>query len=1043
MMRLLTTDAGPAVRLADDDRGRVPFALVGVLLLVGSVTWVVALDAGGRERVQRDAGAALDRGEGIVRTELRQAVTRAGAATAREPVVAPADTEFGRVLDEDQPYRDAFKVRIYRQAADAFEGVDAAVGDVRVEASLPPVTNAPTLRTALDRVTISEAGDGSVQVRVEGIELTARSNGRVIERSERAVTVTVATPALTLHERAETFDRQLDRNWAAGPGFERRLGARLYPLTWARGYAQYGGAPIQNVLANRHVELMTNSALLQTQRSAIGATDPDGRKAMRRATARVGATDLLDGAGGDGQKWVETVLGDHPAPVDDGGPVARAIGDADSTPAPEPGATTTVGVNRSADKATYLLSEGVAGPSLADIVDGMYETRVRRTVETEQIEAEPPGNARHPGNNWTLIRSRTELAQTQVNDSDGATPTSRAGWDKYAAHAREVERTFRNETRWRHVNGTARTTTARWTDRHRVGILVAGAPAASDHAPDKRVRMLYEPGGPVDGHNLADVPETAVTRLLARWGGPDSVAEGAINDDVGDETATIESDVPRDLEGWVYRDVASLRELTRNLSVSARTARLATTANPSEDLAERVESRRDDERASRHGYRSVADKARVAARIAYLDRLAMVLTIQSARVEDTQDGLEETLESADAATGDRLESLLSLRGTASPSDPRPTEAAPPSGDLRLSVDGSPAYLTAASIDRSNAPSLAENQTFHPFAARTTSVFSVPYDSDPGGVIDRVFGDPGQVGLREAARALRAADEVHVLAARRDDVSVDDALTSERAKLRWEVTIATGRLQRFAADRVSEQTPLDDGESQAVARRAFGRWDDTDDRAMAAINGSAARTVAELAAERDETSSTEQFQDELRVELAVELESEARDEKVRLPQETIGTALAAVRAQAKQMTEDAVAAEQERLHREAVQRAGTVPAGLPVTPMPGHWYATLNVWEVDVAGEYASFRIDARHGTPASRGAVDGTTSYVRDGSAVAVNVTGDGTPERLGTASRISFRAEMSVVVVVPPGKDGVGDVDGERTEVSEGWPEPGPSDNP
>jgi len=38
----------------------------------------------------------------------------------------------------------------------------------------------------------------------------------------------------------------------------RQITASLYAMTWARGYGQYAGAPVENVLANRHVELSTN-----------------------------------------------------------------------------------------------------------------------------------------------------------------------------------------------------------------------------------------------------------------------------------------------------------------------------------------------------------------------------------------------------------------------------------------------------------------------------------------------------------------------------------------------------------------------------------------------------------------------------------------------------------------------------------------------------------------------------------------------------------------------------------------------------------------
>ena len=59
--------------------------------------------------------------------------------------------------------------------------------------------------------------------------------------------------------------------------------------------------------------------------------------------------------------------------------------------------------------------------------------------------------------------------------------------------------------------------------------------------------------------------------------------------------------------------------------------------------------------------------------------------------------------------------------------------------------------------------------------------------------------------------------------------------------------------------------------------------------------------------------------------------------------------------------------------------------------------------------------------------------YLRDGRTV--RLRHDGESRRLGTAERISFRTETVVVVVVPPGKRGVGDTDGVVDERSPGWP--------
>lgn len=127
---------------------------------------------------------------------------------------------------------------------------------------------------------------------------------------------------------------------------------------------------------------------------------------------------------------------------------------------------------------------------------------------------------------------------------------------------------------------------------------------------------------------------------------------------------------------------------------------------------------------------------------------------------------------------------------------------------------------------------------------------------------------------------------------------------------------------------------------------------------------------------------------------------------------------------------------ERASERLLKGRTAVPAGVPVTPVPGYWYATANAWQVNVSGEYARFTVRTDRGAPTAPG---GTVAYSRDGSTVSLDVDGDGTPDRLGRATRVSFEAETTVLVVVPPGKSGVGDVDGQRTEESPGWPEAGP----
>jgi hypothetical protein len=134
--------------------------------------------------------------------------------------------------------------------------------------------------------------------------------------------------------------------------------------------------------------------------------------------------------------------------------------------------------------------------------------------------------------------------------------------------------------------------------------------------------------------------------------------------------------------------------------------------------------------------------------------------------------------------------------------------------------------------------------------------------------------------------------------------------------------------------------------------------------------------------------------------------------------------------------EAVAATSSAVTARAAARAGipdmgALPAGLPLAPVPGAWYATANAWSVGVRGSWETFTVRAEGGTPVGPG--DGA-AYVRTDESVAFDVNGDGRPDDVGANERVSFRAEATVGVVVPAGPRGVGDTAGDRDEQSPGW---------
>jgi hypothetical protein len=107
----------------------------------------------------------------------------------------------------------------------------------------------------------------------------------------------------------------------------------------------------------------------------------------------------------------------------------------------------------------------------------------------------------------------------------------------------------------------------------------------------------------------------------------------------------------------------------------------------------------------------------------------------------------------------------------------------------------------------------------------------------------------------------------------------------------------------------------------------------------------------------------------------------------------------------------------------------VPAGMPLLPLPNLWFATVNVWDIEVAGEYARFEVTTNAGPPDRAGPMN----YVRENASVTVEIAGK--TRKLGAVEPITFSGRSALIVVVPPGGVGVGDRDDEDPECSPTWP--------
>ncbi|MEF8856890.1 MAG: hypothetical protein V5A16_05650, partial [Haloplanus sp.] len=274
--------------------------------------------------------------------------------------------------------------------------------------------------------------------------------------------------------------------------------------------------------------------------------------------------------------------------------------------------------------------------------------------------------------------------------------------------------------------------------------------------------------------------------------------------------------------------------------------------------------------------------------------------------------------------------------------------------------------------------------------------------------------------RTAAQVLRVAN--------RSEIQASNAST-----VRDEFE-GTAHAFRVAAVRTLARHDLGDRRSRAaVVAAGLDRWAGPGSRAGAVANGSAPDAVHRAAVDRWSRALSAESD---RERLSIDLESAARAVAA---SPSAGAGAAAVNGTVSELVADLGVADRVNaaVKKRAAAYAARLPSGMPVIPAPGLWYATVNVWHVQVRGSYARFVVRVPRGAPDR---LPADFRYVRENRTVSLDVDGDGDAEPLGRNRRIEFRTETAVGVAVPPQPAGVGDV-GDRDERSPGWPRPGPTD--
>lgn len=977
---------------------RIPFALVGVLLLVGSATFAGSL--GGPTVEEPGVDRAMDRTEAATQSAVRDAVTTAAVEAARNPVTVRASTPTGRVLSRSDTFRDALRVRIYLAVRDRLERISRQRNGVTVTASLPETQTPDDLAAAIDRLSVEPAGSDGTDLRatVQNVTLTARRGDRVVGRRTVSPTVTVPVPTLAVHNRVEQFETRLN----AGPaesGLGGRLTAQLYALTWTRGYAQFGGAPITNIVANRHLSLLTNTNVLSMQREHFGTSDPRGRSVLRWAVAHTAIADAIEGSDNRVADFLSELrkhetLNQLPATM-----LSRQ-GATDPQTAAED--TVTIAVNGTADRAFFETLDDI-NETIRETYTATVERRQTIVDRTKRVVSEP----RDPESDWELRNVRRSKDFT-VTARDAPEPSPDGPWHVFEYYPRRVtlERTIERD--WNTSEGIVTTVEIRRTNAD-VNITLVGRHDGGS-APDRPFGTVHESGGPLDGPNLKEIENKARDRLL---GGVsvDYLAVEAIRADGKTTTVTLTGERPDGIYPWVYGDIRDLREKVRDLSVTTTRGKLATfQINPGNRLARKLDARWGKLVDAPPTYPAVPNRARANVRTAFLRNVRSHLQKRARQHEQSREEIGDELDERDLRSMGEMRDDYERRGS---------ERVSSSQGMSMRVETAPSYLTLGKLDGDTVPTLPSGETTHPLVARNWNLVTVPYGDIAEGVVERLLG-PGRVRLGTAAQTLKTARTV--------GGTDTDALRGSVERVNRYLAAYAGNVLRYSTQ----------SDGRDVVAAALGRWETPAERGQAWADGTAAEAIHDEATARLDLSEVRSDRLWLRLKVGTDLVLNSRHGQPRKSptNRTAQTLKDAGREIAKEQGRELVRRESKRaLQKITGKSLSRLPAGLPLAPPLAPWLTTVNYWQVQVRGEYTRFAVSVPRGTPDSPGA---RLQYVRDDGEVSLDVDGDGSAETLGRTQRVAFRTHTSVAIAVPPGPRGVGDVDGNADERSAGWPAPG-----
>ncbi|MFT4945396.1 MAG: hypothetical protein ACI9K3_001343, partial [Halovenus sp.] len=666
-------------------------------------------------------------------------------------------------------------------------------------------------------------------------------DGRQVASETETVEVSVPTPVLQQHDRTEEFQSRLDAG-VTSPGFSQRLNARTYLLGWLRGYAQYGGAPVTEVIANRHIEPSANSALFRTQQAVFGAADPKLENAVRRGWFCMAVQDaeaLYGGYTGNNPDIAndictasEYIFGEkHSGDLPDADSLTGQIGEATGTNQKQ-----TIGVNETAYSPLRTLVAGSDEHSIEEAIERALtiETAIHNDTQVND-ELEFYHEQPHPAASGTNTQRRQEAIEvnTDTGTIERGNPAQNGTYYRFSDIRISIEVREGKTWEW-NSSGLPQSVITNDTDTLEATVTVVLA--ENETAPNLYIEEFngelgvehkYKPGPnatedvrtvPVGFRNYADSADRVAEGVVGgtnhsafedwlgdRWGNVTS-ADNLTLPDTREAVLDLAPEQEELLVSTALDDTSLLQQTVESINHTFERSELVRgheETGPVGKLIEKVENERTTYLDRTVPYESVGQQVIYEVRYAYFETLIDDLERVESAHSEVMSGLDNHLEDIDSSLDDAISFLqagLSPGGTDGGGD-QTFDSPSITPEITYSVSGSPTYLAGEPVTSDDVPAVDEE--FSSFAAKNHNYLKLPYDTIVSGILNEVLnflgvgGEDVQLTLRAAGEALRAGE----LAERAADAGGGEyADSDELNKLNGKLTEALDDgLEEFAVE----------------------------------------------------------------------------------------------------------------------------------------------------------------------------------------------------------------------------------------------------